>query len=551
MEASISKSSFSSSSLSSSSAPALPIYKAPFSETPSALVEAALDLAGLKQGETFVDLGFGDGRMLFAAARRGALAMGVEIRPVLYEGVRKIASDMGLRDRLSLELGDLYESDLIRKADVLYAFLDDEGLRLLKPRLEASMKPGARLVTLSNRIPGWKPLRSLRMKDPESRLVPRRTLYLYVFGKHYPSEAFRTFLTALSTMALFAPLYAFLLEALGYTYGLHVASVIAFAILGIFMAFVPFRDFPGSLPSLSSLNPNPTSTSTSTPTPSPSPSSSTSTFPSPTLPPNPSPSKGIRFHGSPRLVRLLFALITLLFLSEELLLNSPLALYGLSSSIIGFLALPVLGILMDPENGWLRKAIEASALIMATRVVLTPFPMGFLSLPAFLPAVYTLILAGLTIYIAFRHIEAGDVRLSKGNRSLGFQASLGLASGSLLGTAEFFILKPSPILPGASLAETIAYVTIVLGLMVGFVEELMFRGLLQASLERLLPPWQAIGATSVIFGLMHVGWMNPLEVLLAYGAGIVFGYLAKATGSLLAPMIAHGFGNLVLYLIAL
>jgi membrane protease YdiL (CAAX protease family) len=45
--------------------------------------------------------------------------------------------------------------------------------------------------------------------------------------------------------------------------------------------------------------------------------------------------------------------------------------------------------------------------------------------------------------------------------------------------------------------------------------------------------------------------MNPLEVLLAYGAGIVFGYLAKATGSLVAPMIAHGFGNLVLYLIAL
>jgi membrane protease YdiL (CAAX protease family)/SAM-dependent methyltransferase len=507
-------------------------------------VEAALDLAGLKPGETFVDLGFGDGRMLFAAARRGASAMGVEIRPVLYEGVRKIASDMGLKDRLFLELGDLYESDLIRRADVLYAFLDDEGLRLLKPRLEASLKPGARLVTLSNRIPGWKPLRSLRMKDPESRLVPRRTLYLYVFGKHYPSEAFRTFLTALSTMALFAPLYAFLHEALGYTYGLHVASVIVFAILGIFMSLVPFRDFPSSLLSLSSPipNPNPTSTSTSTPSPSTSP---------PSLPPNPSPSKGIRFHGSPRFVRLLFALLTLLFLSEELLLNSPLALYGLSSSIIGFLGLPVLGILMDPENGWLRKAIEASALILATRVVLTPFPMGFLSLPAFLPAIYTLILSGLTIYIAYRRIEAGDVRLSKGKKSLGFQAAVGMASGSLVGIAEFFILKPSPILPGASLAETMAYAAIVLGLMVGFVEELMFRGLLQASLERLLPPWQAIGATSVIFGLMHVGWMNPLEVLLAYGAGIVFGYLAKATGSLVAPMFAHGFGNLVLYLIAL
>ena len=89
-------------------------------------MEAALDLAGLKPGEVFVDLGFGDGRMLFAAARRGALAMGV---------------DMGLKDRLCLELGDLYESELIRKADVLYAFLDDEGLRLLKPKLGGALSP--------------------------------------------------------------------------------------------------------------------------------------------------------------------------------------------------------------------------------------------------------------------------------------------------------------------------------------------------------------------------------------------------------------------------
>jgi cyclopropane fatty-acyl-phospholipid synthase-like methyltransferase len=54
------------------------IYKGPDAGTHEAIVEAALDLAELKPGETFVDLGFGDGRMLFAAAKRGAVAMGVE-----------------------------------------------------------------------------------------------------------------------------------------------------------------------------------------------------------------------------------------------------------------------------------------------------------------------------------------------------------------------------------------------------------------------------------------------------------------------------------------
>jgi membrane protease YdiL (CAAX protease family) len=341
--------------------------------------------------------------------------------------------------------------------------------------------------------------------------------------KKIPSESLRTLLVALSTMACFAPLYALLLEALGYTYELHLASTVSFTTLSTFMALLPLGGFPK--PPLSS---------------------------SPPLPSNPHPLNGSRlFHGNLRLVRLLLALLTFLILSEELLLNSTLAIYGFSSSILGFLALPVLAILIDPENGWLRRALEACALILATRVVLTPFPLGFLSLPAFLPAIYTLILAGLILYMAYRRIEARDLRLSSGNRGLGLQAALGLLSGALVGIAEFFILRPPPILPGASLAETIAYVALVLGLMVGFVEELTFRGLLQASLERLLPPWQAIGVTSVIFSLMHVGWMNPLEVLLAYAAGVLFGYLARSTGSLIAPITAHGFGNLVLYLIAL
>ncbi|MEM3694095.1 MAG: type II CAAX endopeptidase family protein [Candidatus Bathyarchaeia archaeon] len=476
--------------------------------------------------------------MLFAAYRRGAYAYGIEVRPVLYEGVRKMASDMGFEDRLFLRLGDLYlnASDLIGKADVLYAFLDEEGCRLLKPRLEASLKPGARIVTLSYRIPGWKPLKSLKVGDPESRSVRFRRLYLYVFGKHLPSEAFRTFLTAFATLASFAPLYAFLLEAFGYTYGLHVASSMAFAALGAFMALIPFPDAPSVL----NQNQNQIHNQVRNQVP---PFQREYAF------------LRLRLRLRPRMrTRLLLAFLTLLILSEELLLNSPLALYGMALSIAGFIGLPVLGIIADRSfgsEGWLQKALEALSLIMATRVVLTPFPMGFLELTVLLPVVYTLILAGLTLYLSFRRIEAEALRLSLGKKSLKSQAFLGLASGSFVGLAEFFVLKPSPILKGAPIAETIAYVALVMAVMVGFVEELLFRGLFQASLERLLPPWQAIGMASVVFGLMHLGWMNPLEVLLAYGAGVLFGYLARATDSLLAPMVAHGFGNIVLYLVAM
>ena len=120
-----------------------------------------------------------------------------------------------------------------------------------------------------------------------------------------------------------------------------------------------------------------------------------------------------------------------------------------------------------------------------------------------------------------------------------------------VGLCEYAVLRPKPIVVGSGLLQVVAYVFVVLAVMVGTVEELLFRGLLQSAMERVVAPWVAIGLSSILFALMHVGWMNPLEVLLAYGAGVVFGCLALRMDGLLAPITAHGVGNFVLYVIAL
>ena len=190
-------------------------------------------------------------------------------------------------------------------------------------------------------------------------------------------------------------------------------------------------------------------------------------------------------------------------------------------------------------------------MIFASRVVLSPFPIDFLNLSIFLPIIYTLNLTGLVLYVTYRKVSTRDIRLSMGKLGVGLQLLVGLMVGVVLGVVEYLILRPEPVLTGVSLLQMFAYVGIVLAVMVGVVEETLFRGLLQTSLEKVIPSWQAIGLSSLMFGLMHVGWMNPLEVLLAYGAGVIFGYLATVTDSLIAPIVAHGSGNFVLYLIAL
>src|ERR1700721_4121621 len=56
-------------------APYLPTLKRP--------IENALDLAGIKSGQTLIDLGSGDGRIMLAAAKRGVKVIGFEINPLL------------------------------------------------------------------------------------------------------------------------------------------------------------------------------------------------------------------------------------------------------------------------------------------------------------------------------------------------------------------------------------------------------------------------------------------------------------------------------------
>jgi len=63
---------------------ALTVFKgAPYVPTHRRQVEVALDLLELQAGDVVVDLGSGDGAVLKAAAKRGLVAYGYEINPIL------------------------------------------------------------------------------------------------------------------------------------------------------------------------------------------------------------------------------------------------------------------------------------------------------------------------------------------------------------------------------------------------------------------------------------------------------------------------------------
>ena len=80
--------------------------------TPDATVEVALNLAALTPQDYVIDLGSGDGRMVIAAARRGARGHGVEFNPKMVELSNRYANEAGVADRATFIEGDMYAADL-------------------------------------------------------------------------------------------------------------------------------------------------------------------------------------------------------------------------------------------------------------------------------------------------------------------------------------------------------------------------------------------------------------------------------------------------------
>jgi precorrin-6B methylase 2 len=121
--------------------------------TRPALVARMLDLANVGEGDFVVDLGSGDGRMVIAAAKRGARALGVEYQPDMVALARRNATAAGVAERARFVQGDMFEADF-SQASVLALFLLPTNLRRLAPKF-LELAPGTRIVVNTYRIEGW------------------------------------------------------------------------------------------------------------------------------------------------------------------------------------------------------------------------------------------------------------------------------------------------------------------------------------------------------------------------------------------------------------
>jgi SAM-dependent methyltransferase len=132
-------------------------YGLPPVPTKPVRIEKALMLANLKSNDTLYDLGAGDGRVLFIAARDfGARAVGIEIGPIqcAFIWLRAVAS--GLGNQIQIRWENFYKANL-QDADVVFVYATSKEVAKLASHLEQQMKQGSRLVSISADFPEWEP----------------------------------------------------------------------------------------------------------------------------------------------------------------------------------------------------------------------------------------------------------------------------------------------------------------------------------------------------------------------------------------------------------
>lgn len=135
------------------------ISAGPYVPTRQATVLQMLQVAGVKPGEKLIDLGSGDGRILLAAARFGALATGYEINPFLVFLSRWRLRKVGLQNKAKVIRGNLWWADL-RETDIVTLYLIDYRMGALEKKLQRELKSGSRVVSSTFRFPTWKPERA-------------------------------------------------------------------------------------------------------------------------------------------------------------------------------------------------------------------------------------------------------------------------------------------------------------------------------------------------------------------------------------------------------
>ncbi|HEY0196861.1 MAG TPA: CPBP family glutamic-type intramembrane protease, partial [Methanobacterium sp.] len=121
-------------------------------------------------------------------------------------------------------------------------------------------------------------------------------------------------------------------------------------------------------------------------------------------------------------------------------------------------------------------------------------------------------------------------------------------TGVILGTIEFMILEPKPLIATFNL-QNLLFASIILIVSTGLAEEILFRGIIQKNAENVFGALVGLLYTSLLFTALHIGWASFYDLIFVFMVAIFYGYVFLKTRSIVGITLSHGISNTFLFLI--
>jgi membrane protease YdiL (CAAX protease family) len=158
--------------------------------------------------------------------------------------------------------------------------------------------------------------------------------------------------------------------------------------------------------------------------------------------------------------------------------------------------------------------------------------------------VYGLML--IPIYLIARSGRFSPAEIGLTTKGIRAYFPVAIAIGFVLGWTESRILYKEVIVQDLGFVG-ILEVSLVMVLLVGVVEEFIFRSAVQTVLEERLGSIRGLLVASILFGIMYSNYGMLAEILFGSCAGLVLGALFQRTKNLPLIALAHGTANIVMF----
>ena len=152
---------------------------APFIPTPDEVVPKIVQALDLQPGQTFYDLGCGDGKILLAcrANQPEAKLIGIE-RSWLPYLIARFKTRHAPKDKIAIWRASLLKRDL-SSADRMFVYLFPGLMAKLLVKLQKEAKPGLKVVSLDFEFKDKTPIEIIDLKRPIKALGQKLRIYQF------------------------------------------------------------------------------------------------------------------------------------------------------------------------------------------------------------------------------------------------------------------------------------------------------------------------------------------------------------------------------------